>query len=73
MEKPGCNSLACPCFGTVDIPSDRVLESAKQQYVRVAPVQVVSLAFFCWHQRLDFGLFAWKAPDPGKSPDVIFL
>lgn len=44
METPGCNFLVCPCFGTVDIPVDRVLESAKQQYVRVSPVQVVSLA-----------------------------
>ena len=32
----------------------------------VAPDQDISLAFFCWPQIPDFGLFAWKAPDAGE-------
>lgn len=32
----------------------------------VAPDRGISLAFFCWHQIPDFGLFAWKGLDAGE-------
>lgn len=72
MEKPDITVWQVLVWGTVGIPTGSGCGYAKQHCVLCGPY-FGCFCSSCRHQRLDFSLFAWRVPDVGKSPDVVFL